>query len=304
MKKVTILIPIHNRLEITKEGLSSLYKALYYYNEYGKGSILYSIIVIDDGSTDGSKDYIAEVYKDIYLLKGDGHLWWTGCINLGARFAINEIQSDYLLLWNDDIFPNQNYFLIIESLIYDIRFINTVIGSKIIFKNSPEKIWSVGGYFNKFSGNFGMKNKIKDNKKKIINCQWQPGMGTLIPVNVITSYGIIWDEKNFPQYHGDSDFTLQCSTKGIQIITYLDLIISNNTETTGFSRKTNLNDLYESFTSIKSGYNVEVDLKFYLKHGYLPFAFWGMFIKYFTFTGGYIKHSIFKRPVEKMLSEV
>lgn len=294
MKNIAILIPIHNRLNITKEGLKSLYEALNYYKVFGKGSIIYRVIIVDDGSTDGSSDWIVSNYNDIYLLKGDGNLWWTGSINKGANYAIINLKSDYLLLWNDDVFPNQDYFIIIETIINERRFENTIIGSKIVFKNSPDKLWSIGGYFNKFSGHFGMRNKITDNRTKIIECDWQPGMGTLIPVSKIKSLGLKWDEKHFPHYHGDSDFTLRCNSKGMRIITYLGLILSNNTETTGFTNKQSLKDIFESFTSMKSNYNIKVDFQFYLRHGYFPFAYLGMFSKYFFYLGGYIKHSIFK----------
>jgi len=281
-------------LETTKTGLISLYRALKYYNAIGDESIIYEVVVINDGSTDGSKEYIYSSYKDIHLLEGDGNLWWTGSINKGAKYAISVLKSDYLLLWNDDVHPKENYFVIIESLVRKKQFTNTIIGSRIMIKYSKQEIWSVGGHFNKYSGKFGMKDKIIDSASKIVECEWQPGMGTLIPSSIISSLKIQWDEKHFPQYHGDSDFTLQCYSKGVRIITHLDLVIYNDIETTGFTQKKNFKDLIEAFTSIKSGNNLKVDFRFYSKHGFIPTVYWGMFLKHFYFTAGYIKHSIFK----------
>jgi GT2 family glycosyltransferase len=294
VKNIAILIPIYNRISTTIKGLESLGEALAQYRVFGKSSVTYSIVVIDDGSTDGSSDWILSNYKNIHVLNGNGHLWWTGSINKGANYAIQNLNSDYLLLWNDDIFPSKNYFIEIENILSDPSFKNTVVGSKIVFNNNPEKIWSVGGYFNKFSGYLKMEDKIQINPVKIIECDWLPGMGTLVPVSNIKLLELKWDDKHFPQYHGDSDFTLRCNSKGMRIITNTDLLLSNNTETTGFNKKNNLKDLYESFTSIKSNYNIKVDFKFYSRHGYLPIAYFGMLSKYFFFVGGFIKYWLFK----------
>ena len=53
----------------------------------------------------------------------------------------------------------------------------------------------------------------KDVSTETINCDWQPGMGTVIPEHVISSKSWFWDQKNFPQYFGDSDYSLRCLKK-------------------------------------------------------------------------------------------
>src|SRR5882757_9090479 len=116
MIRFSILIPIYNRLKITQQGLSSLYKALDRYAVTGQGKCQFDIVVIDDGSTDGSSQRISEHYPAVHLLQGTGDLWWSGAINLGARYTVEQLNSDYLLLWNDDIFPAENYFTEVENV--------------------------------------------------------------------------------------------------------------------------------------------------------------------------------------------
>src|SRR5450756_1670023 len=124
MTRFSILIPIYNRLTITKQGLRNLYKALEQYTATGKWECRFEVIVIDDGSTDGSSQWIAENYPGVHLLQGDGNLWWSGATNKGARFAIEHLQSDYILLWNDDIAPDNDYFLEVEKAFHDQDFTN------------------------------------------------------------------------------------------------------------------------------------------------------------------------------------
>ena len=55
MKKLSILIPIHNRLQVTKIGLKHLFQSLHYYNNASTNNWHHDVIVIDDGSTDETK---------------------------------------------------------------------------------------------------------------------------------------------------------------------------------------------------------------------------------------------------------
>lgn len=293
MKTVSILIPIFNRLNITKEGLNSLYSSLNYYWEKSNKSISYKVIVIDDGSYDGSSEWISNNYSEIILLKGDGTLWWSGAINLGAEYAITKLKNDYVLLWNNDIFPTLDYFLVLEEIVHDKRFFNSIIGSKILVKGEENKIWSVGGFFNKYTGEYGMYDSINTLNNEIY-CDWQPGMGTLIPVSIIVNNNLWWDSKNFPQYHGDSDFTLRCKKAGIAILTCKNLVIYNDISSTGLTSRKNVKELFFNLKSLKSGYNIYRNFLFYTKNGKIPTVYFGMLKKYYYYFGGYVKHNILK----------
>src|ERR1700730_511559 len=102
MRIICILIPIHNRIEMTKQGLNSLFSALRHFNENGLSQTSYKVVVIDDGSKDGSKEWIKEHYKDCEILIGDGNLWWSGAINKGIEYALTIDKLTHVILWNDD----------------------------------------------------------------------------------------------------------------------------------------------------------------------------------------------------------
>lgn len=96
MNSTYIIIPVHNRKAITLFLLEVLNRS--------QSLDHYHIVIIDDGSTDGTSDVIAQLYPQVIILKGDGTLWWTGAIVKGMKFAIDQ-GADFLIWLNDDTIP-------------------------------------------------------------------------------------------------------------------------------------------------------------------------------------------------------
>ena len=76
---IYIVIPVYNRKEFTHQCLLSIIK------QTNKN---FKIIIVDDRSTDGTREMINSEFPEIILLKGDGNLWWTRAINLGVKYAL------------------------------------------------------------------------------------------------------------------------------------------------------------------------------------------------------------------------
>lgn len=289
-QKIGLIIPIHNGLHFTQNCLHSLDKIFKSDNRLQKSII---IIVVDDGSTDGSKEWINEHYPGIIVLEGDGNLWWSGAINLGAKYSFDILKTEYVLLWNNDIISHQVFF---QRLLYllsqDDK--NTIYGAKIKIAEDESLVWSMGGVFNPYSGKYDMIGYYaKESKEfqKVTECDWLPGMGTIIPKAVIDNIGY-WNAEDFPQYHGDSDFTYRAKLNGFKIKVIPDLIVYNHVTKSGLDHGGTLKGLLHMMTDIRSKTNFRKNLKFYRLYAKSPLAFIHLFVIVIKVFGGFIKWKI------------
>ncbi len=94
-ENIYILLPVHNRKAVTRLFVESLQKQTYRD---------YTLILIDDGSTDGTSEMVAEAIAGCVVIKGGGDWWWAGALQQGYLWlkAANIEPSSLVLIMNDD----------------------------------------------------------------------------------------------------------------------------------------------------------------------------------------------------------
>jgi GT2 family glycosyltransferase len=102
MNRIAVLLTCHNRKAKTLSCLAALYGSNLPEN------VSYDVYLVDDGSTDGTKEAVAEKFPQVNILVGDGSLFWAAGSNAAWKAALAaETSYNYYLLLNDDtlIFP-------------------------------------------------------------------------------------------------------------------------------------------------------------------------------------------------------
>lgn len=286
MLSLAIVYPVFNGLPYTQNGLHSLF----FLQKIDTQNAKIHVVIVDDGSTDGTYEWIKNNYPQVHLLKGNGNLWWSGGINIAVRYAIDQLKCDYIVWWNNDILATSDYFSILITILkYDDK--KTIIGSKIYHAHLENTIWSMGGLFDPKSGRKSMIGSAEIDSQmyeEITECDWLPGMGTITHKSVYERIGML-DAKNFPQYHGDSDFTFRAKKVGYKIIVNPALKIFNDTLHSGLRHNESSKRLIQSLFSIKSNYNIRKDYLFYKKHSESTVAYSILLIKYSKYIGGFFK---------------
>lgn len=114
--KVTVIFTCFNR----KDKSVSCVKSLVEHNS----GIDFNFIVVDDNSSDGTKEALKELNYKIEIITGNGSLFWAGGMRKGIGKYLSEVNSDYVLLVNDDV---EFYSAIVEKIISESKEKNNAV---------------------------------------------------------------------------------------------------------------------------------------------------------------------------------
>lgn len=98
-RRIVAIIACHDRRETTLACLETLSACGAAAAAQGIGAV--GVILVDDGSRDGTAAAVARRFPDVRILTGDGSLWWGGAMALGLS-AIDD-RADFHLWLNDDV---------------------------------------------------------------------------------------------------------------------------------------------------------------------------------------------------------
>lgn len=197
---VYILIPVHNRKPITLKCLSTLQQ---------DGDLeRYHVVVIDDGSTDGTAEAIHEQFPGVEVLTGGGDLWWTGAMRLGMEYAIAQ-GAEFLIWLNDDcqLVPS-----VIAGLVSHCQtHPGAIAGAQGYELDHPTRL-AFGGKTKTWKG-FRFIQALQDT---VVPCDLLSGNLVCLPREVVTAIGYP-DPQRTPHYGGDSLYLIRAAQRGFQL---------------------------------------------------------------------------------------
>ncbi len=195
--KVSIIILTFNSKRYILNCLKSVEKSTY---------SNYEIIVVDNGSRDGTIDLVKNNFPELKVVLNKENLGFTGGNNLGIKNA----QGDIILLLNDDTIIHQDLLKVLVKELMSSDKIG-IVGPKIYYMDEPKKIWFAGGKIDWFKGR---GYHLKSNKKQQVD--FITGCALMIKREVINRIGLL-DEKFFA-YYEDADWCQKAKRAGYRVI--------------------------------------------------------------------------------------
>lgn len=93
---IAAVLCCHNRRERTLQALQALHAGA------AAHALPLTLVLLDDGSTDGTADLVASAYPDAHLLRGDGSLFWCRGMHRAMAKAQTLAGVSHFLWLNDD----------------------------------------------------------------------------------------------------------------------------------------------------------------------------------------------------------
>jgi GT2 family glycosyltransferase len=245
-----ILIPVHNRQSVTLNCLSNLKQ---------QGELdHYHVIVIDDGSTDGTSDAIQRHYPAVTVLAGDGQLWWAGAIRKGMEFAVAQ-GADYLIWLNDDCLPQPGA---IAQLIKTCRENpHTITAGQSL---DPETFAPTYGGLSNQNHRLRYVHATVD---EVVECSGLAGNFVCLPKAIVTAIGYP-NHQRFPHYYADVVYTHLAKRKGWKLLLVgaaTAFCKDDHTTESWLLTERSLVDVWRDRFKLKSNYYWKAHLGYYIE---------------------------------------
>jgi GT2 family glycosyltransferase len=239
MPKVYILLPVHNRKDITS-GFAECLAAQTFSD--------YQLLLIDDGSTDGTAEMVQACIPSTVVLRGSGDWWWAGSLQQGLNWLkASGVKGQAVVLFiNDDVRFAPDYLE---------RAISIMAGKQHTLLLSQ---------FGKSGDGRGMETGVTaDFSRLSFEIASAPER-----INCLSTRGLFayWEDiraigdfhpRLLPHYLSDYEYTIRAYRKGFKCETTAELLIELNSEATGYRviKETSFSGFLKKYCSKKSTIN-------------------------------------------------
>jgi GT2 family glycosyltransferase len=176
------------------------------------------VIVVDNGSTDGSVEAIRAQHTRFKLIETGANLGYTGGNNAGIRFALESGAEYIMLLNNDTIVAPDMLDILVEALQADPGI--GVVGPMIYYYDSPDTIWSAGGKIDWTHGLTSMIGLDEIDKTQFgirpQSVDFVTGCAMLARRSVWEKIGLLDD--TFFMYYEETEWCVRASRAGFKIV--------------------------------------------------------------------------------------
>ena len=132
MSDTTVVIPNYNGIKYIEDCLDSIYQ----------GSVVPEVIVVDNGSSDGSLTLVREKYKKARIISFDENTGFSKAVNAGIKAA----ETEYVLLLNNDTAAERHMVEELEKAVKEDKLAFSVC-AKMINLHRPNLLDGAGDLY-------------------------------------------------------------------------------------------------------------------------------------------------------------
>jgi len=164
------------------------------------------IVVVDNGSADGSEALLRERYPTLTILQTGRNLGYPGGANAGVRFLLNE-GVDFVWFLNNDTVVDLNALTALVAVVQEDSRVG-LVGSLVYYYRQPRQIQCWGGAeFNRWMATTRYLSEPRPDRLHYLS-----GASLLVRTAVFEDVGLLNERMVF--YWDDVDFSLRARRAG------------------------------------------------------------------------------------------
>jgi len=208
---VVVLLLTYNGKKLLQDSIPTYLK-----NNYSN----FKVVVIDNGSSNGTKDFVKSHFPEVDLIRLDKNRGYSGGFNFGLQYSTKDLNADFVLVSNDDVIADKNLI----SQLVEVANTNNQIGfvtGKVFFYNSDSEgniLQTVGKMSDSYSivGNHIGGGELDEGQfDKVVERDFIDDVYMLVRSDLIDKTGG-YDEDFFMQYE-ESDWQIRSKKLGYKI---------------------------------------------------------------------------------------
>lgn len=205
---VSIIILNWNRWKDTIECVESCSKLSY---------PTFRILIVDNGSTDGSEAILRKRFPDIEFIQTHANLGFAGN-NVGIRYALEQ-GADYVWLLNNDTVVDVEALSALVQVAESDKTLG-MVGSKIFYHDNPRLLWYAGAELDPHRpyrlAHRGVNEEERGHYDEIVETGYVTGCSLLARREMIDSIGLL--DEDFFLYFEDTDWNARAKAAGWKLV--------------------------------------------------------------------------------------
>jgi GT2 family glycosyltransferase len=172
-----------------------------------------TVLVIDNGSADGSVELIGARFPAVTLLPTGANLGFAKAANLGIAQALAGGADGILLLNNDTTVAPDTVARLAEQLAESDQV--GVLSAKVFLADQPDRLWSVGGVYRDHNAIDLGSGEVNAGQYDRVQLDFVYGCAMLLSARML--YAIGGFDERFFMYYEDVDLCLRARAAGFQV---------------------------------------------------------------------------------------
>lgn len=226
----------------------------------------FKVVLVDDGSSDGTSLEVEKLFPGVTILKGDGNLWWGGATAWAVdHILLSSRAEDFILFLNNDLSIDPSY---LDTLVSVSNLLNRAIVGSLLRDRNDAAFKEGGVRLNRYLNCLVMQDhEFIDRESYDLAVDVLPGRGTLIPIEVFHKIGNI-NAKQLPHYFSDYEFTLRAKRAGYTLAVAHRAPVFADLNKTGLSPSIFANSIRDCFLLLFSKRS-KINLLYLMRYAWL-----------------------------------